>query len=73
VLRASVEVTTIRRQRIGLAALQTYQICQQLARDEKHAGLKTHIQEMRRLNRFGRVRRATAAPQPVPEPVAKPQ
>ena len=59
-----------RRQRLGLAALQTYQICQQLARDdERHAGLAVHIEEMRRLNRFGRRRRkaeaeADAAPSP---------
>jgi hypothetical protein len=72
-LQASLAAGTIRRQRIGLTALQTYQICQQLARDDKHSGLSTHIREMRRLNKFGRVRRATAAPQPAPEAAAKPQ
>jgi len=46
-----------RRQRLGLAALQTYQICQQLSRDEQHSVLEAHVAEMRRLNRFGRPRR----------------
>jgi hypothetical protein len=51
---------TVRRQSIGLAALQTYQICRQLARDERHAArLRTHIAEMKRLNTFGRRRRKT--------------
>ena len=46
-----------RRQRVGLVALQAYQICQQLARDERDDRLITHIREMRRLNKFGRNRR----------------
>jgi hypothetical protein len=41
--------TTARRQRIGLASLQTYQICQQMARDENNAALAVHVKEMRRL------------------------
>jgi hypothetical protein len=61
VLVASIAVD---RQRIGLAALQTYQITRQLARDERHAArLAPHIAEMKRLNRFGR-RRKTAQAQP---------
>ncbi|HVR40994.1 MAG TPA: hypothetical protein VMU84_18015, partial [Thermoanaerobaculia bacterium] len=51
---------SVRRQRIGLAALQTYKICQQMVRDEKNASLEAHIVEMKRLNRFGRRRRTTA-------------
>jgi hypothetical protein len=52
------------RQRIGLAALQTYQICRQLARDERHVfRLAPHIAEMKRLNRFGRRRKKPAEPQ----------
>ncbi len=62
---------TVRRQRVGLAALQTYQVCRQLARDDRHATrLGAHIAEMKRLNRFGRVRRkAEPEPQPVKQPV----
>lgn len=60
-----VEAIVSQRQRTGLAALQTYQICRQLARDERHvARLAPHIAEMKRLNRFGRRRRKPAEPQP---------
>lgn len=41
----------------GLAALQTYQICQQLVRGGKNAHLAAHLVEMKRLNKFGRSRR----------------
>lgn len=66
-LQSTLATNTIRRQKIGLAALQTYKICQQLARDDVHARLGTHISEMRRLNKFGRVRNRRPAPQPAPE------
>lgn len=70
-LQRMITDNTIRRQRIGLAALQTYQICQQLARDEaQQPRLAVHISEMRRLNRFGRSRRK---PVPEPEPVIEPK
>ncbi len=60
-------VIQVRRQRSGLAALQTYQICRQLARDERHATrLAPHLEEMKRLNRFGRRR----GPKTPPEDVA---
>jgi hypothetical protein len=53
----------VRRQRIGLAALQTYQVCRQLARDDRNATrLAAHIAEMKRMNRFGRTRRKPAEP-----------
>lgn len=70
-LRSVLTANTIRRQRLGLAALQTYQICVQLAREEGHATrLNTHIAEMKRLNRFGRTSRKPATtPQPAPPPV----
>lgn len=73
------EMNTLRRQRVGLAALQTYSICQQLARDNAHASrLAPHIAEMRRLNKFGRGRKAklqppTPAPTPAPTPGPAPQ
>lgn len=71
-LQVAVAANTVRRQRIGLAALQTYKICQQLARDGKNSHLAAHIVEMKRLNKFGRARRKAtplpAATQP-PKPV----
>ena len=70
-LQSLVDANTLRRQRIGLAALQTYKICQQLARDDTHATrLASHINEMKRLNKFGRARRK--APQPDPQPAPQP-
>jgi hypothetical protein len=70
-LQSLIDANTLRRQRVGLAALQTYQICQQLARDDAHATrLETHIGEMKKLNKFGRSRRK--APQPDPQPIPAP-
>ena len=67
-LLAGIEANTIRRQRVGLTALQAYQICQQLARDEGNASLRTHVDAMKRLNKFARSRRRPAPRQPEPEP-----
>ncbi len=67
VLRQSLVIGTVLKQRVGLAALQTYKICEQLDRDVVHAKLSTHVAEMRRLNKFGRARRRPPA-EPVPEP-----
>lgn len=69
-LQSIVASNVVRRQRIGLAALQTYKICQQLARDENNVRLNTHIGEMKRLNRFGRARRK---PQPPADGQLQPQ
>jgi len=60
-----------RRYRLGLTALQTYNITRQLVRQKEHADLLPHVESMRRLNRFGRRRRASAA-QPAVQPPAKP-
>jgi hypothetical protein len=58
-----------RRYRIGLTALQTYSITKQLIRQGEHADLLPHFREMRRLNSFGRRRRAPEEqPQPQPQP-----
>jgi len=62
-----------RRHRVGLASLQTYSIARQLVRHEDHSDLLPHLQEMKRLNRFGRRRRNASAPAPVPAPAPTPQ
>lgn len=67
-LESVVTANAVRRQRIGLAALQTYQICQQLARDENNSRLHAYLGEMKRLNKFGRGRRRGAPPEPPLEP-----
>jgi len=56
-----------RRHRVGLASLQTYSITRQLVRHEAHSDLLPHLQEMKRLNRFGRRRRKAPA-EPAPQP-----
>jgi len=70
-LKAVTSANTVRKRRIGLTAMQTFQICQQLARDPANATLASHIQEMKRLNRFGRKRARKTEPTP-PEPVKTP-
>ena len=73
-LQRMITDNTVRRQRIGLAALQTYQICQQLARDEtQQPRLAVHIREMKRLNRFGRRRKPVTEPEPQPSTNTKTQ
>jgi hypothetical protein len=72
-LKAVNSANVIRRVSNGLAGLQIYSISQQLARDPANAGLKAHIEEMKRLNRFGRRRanRTQPAPQPQTDAEAK--
>jgi len=55
-----------RRHRLGVTALQTYFITRQLVRQREHANLLPHVDEMRRVSKFGRTRR----PQPANEPVS---
>ena len=57
----------VRRHRLGLAALQTYNITRQLVRQKEHADLLPHLQAMQRLNKFGR-RRPTVPVEPAPIP-----
>jgi hypothetical protein len=81
-LSTATNADTVRRQRIGLASMQTYKICQQLARDDRNAArLGPHIAEMKRLNMFRRGRRqkaqqpgstTTPAPGPAPAPAPNP-
>ena len=69
-LAGLIAANLIRRQRIGLAALQTYQICKQLVRDGgQDPRLVSHLAEMKRLNKFRRIRRPEEAPkEPTPAP-----
>ena len=68
-LKGVVAANLIRRHRIGLAALQTYNISRQLIRQKEHADLLPHVQGMRRVSNFGRPRRNA----PQPEPQSQPQ
>ena len=69
-LALSTNADNVRRQRIGLAALQTYKICEQIAREDKNANrLTPHIALMRSLNKFGRRKKQ---PQDPATPAAPP-
>lgn len=71
-LAFSSNADNVRRQRIGLAALQTYKICVQIAREDKNTTrLAPHIAVMKRLNKFGRPRKKPVDdPTPSPSPSA---
>jgi hypothetical protein len=66
----------VRRHRIGLTALQTYNISQQLVRQKEHAYLLPHVKLMKGLNKFARTRvKAPSSPtpaQPQPQPASPP-
>ena len=56
-----------RRHRLGLTALQTYGISQQLVRSGEHQNLQTHVEGMQRMKKFARRRSKITAPAP-PQP-----
>ena len=60
-----------RRHRLGVTALQAYQISRQLVRQPGNHDLLPHVQEMRRLNTFGK-RRKAAQPQVKAQPAQPP-
>jgi len=65
-LKGVAAANLIRRHRIGLVTLQTYNICRQLVRKKENANLLPHVELMKRLNKFGR-KRAKTPPQPAPQ------
>jgi len=75
-LRAMLEgvagANLVRRQRIALIAGQAYNIGTQLARDPANAVLRPHVEEIKRLKRFARRKKAgeaTQSPPPAPSSV----
>ena len=64
----------VRRHRLGLTALQAYNIARQLVRQKEHANLLPYVATMKQRNKFGRKRvKATDPAQPQPEPSPGPQ
>jgi hypothetical protein len=65
---------TVRRHRIGLTALQTYKMSEQLVRKKEHAHLLPHVEVMRRRAKFTKRRGSQPQPGgesgPQPEPLA---
>lgn len=73
-LKGVVAANLVRRHRVGLAALQTYNISRQLIRQKEHADLLPHVQGMKRLSKFGRRRKIAQPPsEPQPQPAPPPQ
>jgi hypothetical protein len=63
----------VRRERIALIAAQAYSIGTQLARDPANAVLRPHVEEVKRLKRSTRRRKAAEAPEsPSPAPSSVP-
>lgn len=59
----------VRRHRVGLTALQVYNICRQLVRQKEHAHLLPHLAAMKQRFRGGRRPANPAEPQPDPQPI----
>ena len=68
-LQGVVAANLMRRHRVGMATLQTYNISRQLVRQEGHSDLLPHVAEMKRLNRFGRRRKSPGKEPEAPKPV----
>jgi hypothetical protein len=60
-LRGVEAAIVVRRQRIGLVALQAYTVSQQLVKRGEHLQLLPHVERMRQLPRYGRRRTKPAA------------
>jgi len=56
----------LRRHRIGLVALQTYQITRQLVRKKENSALLPYVAIMRMHNKYGRKRPSATPPSPPP-------
>jgi len=69
-LQGIVAANLKRRHRIGLTALQTYQISRQLVRKPEHQDLAPHVAEMKRTNRLGNRRRVRKSTEGQPGPVS---
>ncbi|MGZ5441215.1 MAG: hypothetical protein ACXW5U_08080 [Thermoanaerobaculia bacterium] len=60
-LRGVSAANTVRRHRLGLAALQVYNVSRELVRQEDHANLLPHVETMRRIPKYSRRRKPSAA------------
>ena len=71
-LRGVGAANIVRRQRLGLAALQVYNVSRELVRQEDHANLLPHVETMRRIPKYNRRRKPSAAkpadPAKTPQP-----
>lgn len=61
------DANLVRRQRAGVIATQVYGVGRNLVLDPGNADLKPHVEEIKRLKRVARGRKAPDAPQPAPK------
>jgi hypothetical protein len=70
-LRGVVAANIVRRERLGLAALQVYNVSRELVRREEHAALRPYVEAMSRMPKYNRRRKASAAQPAKPADPAK--
>jgi hypothetical protein len=70
-LRGVVAANTLRRERLGLAALQVLNVSRELVRREEHAGLWPHVEAMSRIPKYSRRRKTRPAEPASPANPAK--
>jgi hypothetical protein len=71
-LQGIIGANLVRRERIALIAAQAYNIGRELVRDPANAVLLPHVQEVRRLKRSSRRKKAGDGTQPPPAPETPP-
>jgi hypothetical protein len=72
-LAAVVAANTLRRERLGLAALQVYNVSRELVRQEDHSDLLPHVEAMSRIPKYNRrTNRAVAKKADPAQPAANP-
>ena len=71
-LRAVITANAIRRERLGLASLQVYNVSRELVRREDHADLLPHVEAMSRMPKYNRRRKPAAAKKGDPANPAQP-
>jgi hypothetical protein len=65
-LRGVIEATTLRLERVGLAALQVLNVSRDLVRRKEHAALWPHVEAMSRIPKFNRRRKTKSAEPAIP-------
>ena len=71
-LSAVSAANAVRRERLGLAALQVYNVSRELVRQEDHADLLPHVEAMSRLPKYNRRRKPAAKKKAGPADPAQP-
>lgn len=71
-LRGVAAANIVRRERLGLASLQVFNVSRELVRREDHAALRPHVEAMSRIRKYSPRRKAPAAKPADPAAPANP-